>query len=92
MKFKDIYKCKTILIMYDVLNSNSTSPHKSIFFLKKNNYSQSSQYSFIIPSYRLQIKYFSIFYNGSILWNNLENSFKTYLSKSVLKRYINHYL
>ena len=25
-KFKDIYKCKTILIMYDVLNSKSTSP------------------------------------------------------------------
>ena len=26
--------------MYDVLNSKSTSPYKSIFFLKKNNYSQ----------------------------------------------------
>ena len=96
-KFKDIYKCKTILIMYDVLNSKSTSPYKSIFFLKKNNYSQRSRYKFIIPSYRLQIKYFSIFYNGPILWNNLEISFKTYLSKSVLKRnlkkrYINHYL
>ena len=37
-KFKDIYKCKTILIMYDVLNSKSTSPYKSILFLKKNNY------------------------------------------------------
>ena len=91
-------KCKTILIMYDVLNSKSTYPYKSIFFLKKNNYSQRSQYKFIIPSYRLQIKYFSIFYNGPILWNNLENSFKTYLSKSVLKRnlkkkrYINQYL
>ena len=77
--------------------SKSTYPYKSIFFLKKNNYSQRSQYKFIIPSYRLQIKYFSIFYNGPILWNNLENSFKTYLSKSVLKRnlkkrYINHYL
>ena len=97
LKFKDIYKCKTILIMYDVLNSKSTSPYKSIFFLKKYNYSQRSQYKFIIPSYRLQIKYFSIFYNGPILWNNLENSFKTYLSKSVLKRnlkkrYINQYL
>ena len=67
LKFKDIHKCKTILIMYDVLNSKSTSPYKSIFFLKKNNYSQRSQYKFIIPSYRLQIKYFSIFYNGPIL-------------------------
>ena len=86
LKFKDIYKCKTILIMYDVLNSKSTSPYKSIFFLKKNNYSQRSQYKFIIPSYRLQIKYFSIFYNGHILWNNLENSFKNYLSKSELKQ------
>ena len=97
LKFKDIYKCKTILIMYYVLNSKSTSPYKSIFFLKKNNYSQRSHYKFIIPSYRLQIKYVSIFYNGPILWNNLENSFKTYLSKSVLKRnlkkrYINQYL
>ena len=97
LKFKDIYKCKTILIMYDVLNSKSTSPYKYICFLKKNNYSQRSQYKFIIPSYRLQIQYFSIFYNGPILWNNLENSFKTYLSKSVLKLnlkkpYINHYL
>ena len=49
-------------------------------------YSQRSQYKFIIPLYRLQIKYFSIFYSGPILWNNLENSFKTYLSKSVIKR------
>ena len=62
--------------MYDVLNSKSTSPYKSIFFLKKNNYSQTRQYKFIIPPYRLQIIYFSIFYNGFILWNNLENSLK----------------
>ena len=55
--------------MYDVLNSESTFPYTSIFV-------QISQYKFLIPSYRLQIKYFSIFYNISILWNNLENSFK----------------
>ena len=35
LKFKDIYKCKTILIMYDVLNSKSTYPYTSLFFLKK---------------------------------------------------------
>ena len=71
--------------MYDILNSKSISPYKSKLFLKKI-YSQRSQYKFITPSYRLQIKYFSIFYNGPILWNHLENSFKTYLSKLVLKR------
>ena len=50
-----------------------------------------------MPLYKLQIKYISIFYKGSILWNNLENSFKNFLSKSLLKRnlkklYINHHL
>ena len=41
-------------------------------------YSQRKIFKFVIPSFSLNIKKFSITYNGPFLWNLLENKFKLF--------------
>ena len=76
LKFTDIVKLNTIKFMFRIINNFTPIIIKNMFSIKQCIYSQGQIFKFVIPSFRLNINFFCIKYNGPFLWNLLENRFK----------------